>query len=229
MTWIELSSAVPKQQPGRYTPFAWPTGRLRALDPNDSPHQPATKRNVFDVVSQRRSRREFSTLAQTDLAQLLWHSSRTQATSPSEFGFELEQRPTPSGGAIHPLHILVKAPGDDEWSRYDSRAHALVDVDGTSSKLRALRLQADVVLWAPEATKLLLVAEPGKTAAKYHHPESVIWRDAGALLTIMSVVAEGLGLNYCPLGIIGEPWASQLGPPGVLTGVGMALVGRRPL
>lgn len=80
---------------------------------------------------------------------------------------------------------------------------------------------------APEATKTLLVAEPGKTQAKYFNHESLVWRDAGALLATMGFVAEALNLNYCPIGITGEPWASMLSSEGNLVGVGAALIGGR--
>lgn len=85
--------------------------------------------------------------------------------------------------------------------------------------------QCQQTLPSEQATRLLLVAELGKTAAKYQHGESLIWRDAGALLAVMAVVAEALDCVLCPLGITGEPWASRLAPPGVLTGVGLVLVG----
>ena len=75
---------------------------------------------------------------------------------------------------------------------------------------------------------MLLLAEPGKTSAKYQHGESLIWRDAGILLAVMALIAEALDYSFCPLGITGEPWADQLATSGVLMGVGLALVGGPP-
>jgi len=69
------------------------------------------------------------------------------------------------------------------------------------------------------------VAEPGKTSAKYSSSSSLVWRDAGVLLGHIGLAAESLGLNYCPLGITGEPWVSQLDSQGKLSGVGLALLG----
>ena len=73
---------------------------------------------------------------------------------------------------------------------------------------------------------MVLVAEPGKTAAKYANSESLVWRDAGVLLGYMSVVAEALGLGFCPLGITGQAYVSALSADARLTGVGLAVVGR---
>jgi hypothetical protein len=75
---------------------------------------------------------------------------------------------------------------------------------------------------------LLFVGEPGKTFSKYNHATSLVWRDAGVLIGHMALVAESLGLNFCPLGITGEPWVSELDKQGKLVGVGVALLGSRP-
>ncbi|SEM10533.1 hypothetical protein SAMN05518845_11692 [Variovorax sp. YR750] len=85
----------------------------------------------------------------------------------------------------------------------------------------------DELIAAPVATLLLLVAEPGKTAAKYFNSESLVWRDAGVLLGYLSLAAEALGLAFVPLGITGDPWAGKLVDESGLAGVGAALVGRR--
>lgn len=41
----------------------------------------------------------------------------------------------------------------------------------------------------------------------------------------MALTATAQGLNFCPLGITGEPWVSGLADQGKLTGVGLALLG----
>lgn len=226
MTWINLHSPKPKSRSQVYVPYAWPEGRIRALASVDNTTITTKDQDIFKIIGERRSRREFSALRPTDLSSLLWYSARTQAVSHSNYGFELEQRPVPSGGAIHPIHILIKSPDEPHWGRYDSRQHSLIALESASLILEGLEDHSESVLPGSTATKILLVAEPGKTGAKYDHPESVIWRDAGALLAVLSVVAQALHLNYCPLGITADPWASRLGPPGLLVGVGMAMVGR---
>jgi hypothetical protein len=71
----------------------------------------------------------------------------------------------------------------------------------------------------------MFAAEPGKTFSKYTEANSLIWRDAGVLLGYFSFVAHALQLSFCPLGITGECWASQLDKQGRLVGVGLAIVG----
>lgn len=228
--WVSLGKPHPKGEPEVYTPFAWPDGCVRVFNDNPEPSFEASAisvaQEVFQVIERRRSRKTFAPLKGNDLSELLRRSARTLATAPSALGFELEQRPAPSAGAIHPIHVLLKLPDEVEWCRYDSRSHALIDCPGSGGLFEELSAEIETSLPSSSATKLLLVAEPGKTQAKYNDASSLVWRDAGALLGIMAVVAEALSLHYSPLGITGDPWVSRLGPDGVFAGVGVAVVGR---
>ncbi|WP_296268909.1 hypothetical protein [Pseudomonas sp. UBA6562] len=218
---INLSSPTVRASPGHYLPFTWPEGDFHSLPEVEH----VGDKGILDLLDHRRTRRSFSALAERQLSQLLWRCARTQGIAESNYGFDLELRPVPSAGAIHPIHILVHLPGSLNWRRYDSRRHGLVELPGSGEALAELVAQCHMTLPSEQATRLLLVAEAGKTGAKYANGESLIWRDAGALLAIMAVIAEALGYAFCPLGITGEPWASRIAPSGVLTGVGVALVG----
>jgi hypothetical protein len=92
------------------------------------------------------------------------------------------------------------------------RLHALVNT--------LLPLGASVVVW--------FVADFGRTLARYRHGESLVWRDAGALLATMNLVAEALGMNCCALGATGDPWVSRMLQAGTtVRGVGGCLIGGR--
>jgi hypothetical protein len=125
---------------------------------------------------------------------------------------------------MHPIHVLVgecNAP----WWRYDPVRHALVELPESAANCALARCAADELVAVGRGLLLGLVAEPGKTAAKYINPETLIWRDAGVVLGYMSVVAEVLGLSFCPLGITGNAQLSHLLAPRLLFGVGLALLG----
>ncbi len=226
MEWIKLNSPKVRAKPDYYQPFTWPDGRFRALPRIDDD---VGDGSILYLLDNRRTRRTFNALSEGQLGQLLWRCARTQAIAESNYGFDLELRPAPSAGAIHPIHILVLLPGASDWLRYDGRRHGFVEISGSVDTFAGLNEQCRDALPAEQATRLLLVAEPGKTSAKYLHSESLIWRDAGALLAVMAMIAEALDYSFCPLGITGEPWAGRLAPAGVLTGVGVALVGGRTL
>lgn len=221
MTWIDLGNPIPRDLPKKQDPFCWPKGEIEYLtNPTSFPVN-----SFFEVISSRRSRRIFGQVDSNTLATLLWLTCREQARGNSNFGFPLTKRPTPSAGAIHPIHILVNKHQDSGWVRYIADKHALAEIPSDMISSAEIRVALQNVLSPQHGTLILFVAEPAKTFAKYDHGCSLVWRDAGVLLGHIGLAAEALGLNFCPLGITGEPWANQLDQQGSLVGVGMALLG----
>lgn len=226
MTWLDLGNPQPRPEAQRYVPVRWPQGERISLQPLESlPSQDLIfERSFVDLAIHRRSAREFMPLQQDRLGWLLALANRQLARGAQHLGFPLTLRPSPSAGAIHPVHLIVQSPALGGWRRYDPASHELVSVP-SSLDTQAVRREVDGLVAAPSATLLLLVAEPGKTAAKYLNPCSLVWRDAGVLLGYLSLAAEALGLAFVPLGITGDPWAGILVDEAGLTGVGAALVG----
>jgi SagB-type dehydrogenase family enzyme len=221
MTWIDLGNPVPHAETGIYTPFCWPVGEINYLPvPTNLP-----EKSFCEVISARRTTRTFGRIDLSDLSTLLWLTCRSQVWGDSALGFPVTKRPTPSAGAIHPVHVLVNSSNDHKWWRYLADDHALADVTNSMRSAGEIRYAQQEVLASAEGTIFLFVAEPGKTFAKYDAGCSLVWRDAGVLLGCIALAAEALTLNFCPLGITGEPWASRLDQQGSLVGVGMALLG----
>lgn len=119
----------------------------------------------------------------------------------------------------------MSRPADRRWWWYQPDQHRLAELKGADVALAGLYELSLQVLAGSDATRLLFLAEPGKTLGKYQNGYSLVWRDAGALLGVMSLTATAQGLHFCPLGITGEPWASALADQGQLAGVGLALLG----
>lgn len=221
MTWIDLGNPLPKPSPELYEPIEWEEGAICPLPPfPDALIQPFT-----ETLDSRASQRTFDIVDDQQLAKFLWHACRTRATGASTFGFDLEHRASPSAGAIHPIHVVIKRPGDNRWWLYRPNTHELIELKGAAHALMGLNDHSQEVLEGNKATRILFLAEPGKTLVKYKDGCSLIWRDAGALLAVMALTATAQGLNFCPLGITGEPWASSLADEGKLAGVGLALLG----
>lgn len=220
MTWIDLGNPHPLSAASTYTPLVWPAGTHVPLPP---PSEVAA-RSFVEVALARRTRRGFSALEAGRLSALLSLTCRVQQVGDATLGFPLTRRPAPSAGAIHPIHLILLEPGESGWQRYDPFRHALVNVP-TSVDAQRVRRAMHEVLAVPGATLLLLAAEGEMTAAKYDHPWSLVWRDAGVLLGCLSMAAEALDLSFCPLGVTGEPWASRLLDKPGLMGVGAAFVG----
>lgn len=126
---------------------------------------------------------------------------------------------------MHPVHVLV---GRDRGvlHRYEPAEHSLIEIPGSAAAADEAIGAAMASLELGKGCVLALVAEPRKTGAKYEDPQSLVLRDAGVVLGYMSVVAEALGLAFCPLGITGERRLTQgLPAEGLLRGVGLAVLG----
>jgi SagB-type dehydrogenase family enzyme len=184
-------------------------------------------RSFIEVLEGRRSRRLFGRLSAQRLSLLLWYAARTRASHQESSGFLWQHRPAPSAGGRHPVDILVA--GQRETALYDPISHSLHPLHNGDLIADGLVSLTNEVVPVQQATILWFVAQPARTASKYANAESLIWRDAGALLTVISLVAEALDLNCCAIGATGDPWLSgalEFGED--LHGLGGCLVGEAP-
>ncbi|MBZ4038073.1 nitroreductase family protein [Novilysobacter selenitireducens] len=222
--WKSLGSPVPRAVPEPYTPLSWPISQSIALPSADAVElQPMTA-----ALQNRRSERAFARLPPAQLSALLWHVGRRLELAPSPLGFAIERRPTPSAGAIHPIHMVLQLPDAHGWARYNPHDHCLDMLTAVDTHLDPLALHCEELVPRGQGQLMLFVAEPGKTAAKYEDAESLVWRDAGVLQGTLALVAASLDLHFCLLGVSGDPWVAALADQGQLRGVGAAILGARP-
>jgi nitroreductase family protein len=127
---------------------------------------------------------------------------------------ELSRRPSPSAGAIHPLDVLIidGAQRSPRVLRYDSRQHALDLLElADSGMLAPFAFQVREILPDALGTSLVLLGQAAKVAARYEHPMSLLWRDAGVLLQTLFLTAAAFRLAFCPLGILGHEVVHAIG------------------
>ncbi len=111
-------------------------------------------------------------------------------------------------------------------ARYDATTHAieiLGNVDAAPFEAGMARLHAA----ATEATGtyLVLLAAVDLVDAAYEHAESLVWRDAGALLATLQLVATAMNLGFCQLGLLGHDIATSIQTTSTLRAVGTAVFG----
>lgn len=210
----------PRATPSPYVPFRWPVTHRIALEPGSATHLV----DLADILANRRSHRPGVTPTIESIGVLLWQVSRTLSVAPSPYGFELERRPIPSAGALHPIHMLVRWPAETAWTRYDSRAHQLECLADEKGHLSGLAQHTLHVAGATDGVVMAFVAEPGRTASKYENSDSLVWRDAGVLQGTLCAVAPAVGLQVCLLGPTGDAWISRLANESQLRGAGLARV-----
>lgn len=140
-----------------------------------------------------------------DLASLLRHSTLLRERRfDGRFG-TWESRSAPAAGGIHALHLLCLPLGRNEaCGIYDADVHALRAAHSLE-EARALNMQSvATIAEAEEGTTLQIVVDRDRYEACYHHCDSLIWRDAGAVITVISLIATLLGLESVPLGRHGD-------------------------
>lgn len=157
------------------------------------------------ILETRQSRRDFrAPLTLQQLGDLLWHSYRVRQMARLENDLVWESRPAPAGGGCYPIQVLgvrVATLPNSVLAYYPE--HHLFGVRDLISDGIFERCVAEVgrCLKTDRGTILWFVADLGRSGKKYHNPESLAWRDSGALLATLGLVAEGMGLNFCGLGL----------------------------
>jgi hypothetical protein len=137
------------------------------------------------------------------------------------------RRPSPSGGALHAVDILVIWPNRRGRAfRYDPFDHRLLELAiATPDSLSRFVQDVAAVLPGADGALLVLVGDMGRVAAAYDRPESLLWRDAGALIQTLHLTATAYGQAFCPLGPLGGSALEAIRDDGQFTAVGVAVIG----
>ena len=143
-------------------------------------------------------------------------------------GIKRYRRPSPSAGALHCIEIILI-----DW-RGSLRAFHCAPDDAAITQLyiqnpeEALRFRdrCQTILPNARGTAILFSANVERVEKSYDHFQSLIWRDAGALLQTLFLTFTAYGAEFCPLGLLGNEMLVALGLEKHLIGAGVALVGR---
>lgn len=221
MAHIDLPEPRPRSTPLSHQAFFPQASSVEYLDvPASMP-----ERIFWEVLTNRASRRLFGRLSDDKLSSLLWYSAKIQNTSSANQRL-WQHRPTPSAGGLHPISILVQSNETASW--YDPNAHALRLTTLGNKPLAATLDYANSVLNTGAGTLLWLVGDFNLTRAYYSDADSLVWRDAGAMIGTIGLIAEALGQNCCALGITGDAvLKGLLNLPDGVHGVGAMVVGSR--
>ncbi len=180
-----------------------------------------TPRTSFqDVVAERTSTRVMSSPDIGEIGALLWHAARIQEGTREG----VQHRLAASSGGLHPIDILLLRRRRLYW--YDGLQHGLLRVKTSRDVVDATYSEARRLLPDARGDFLVLAGHLEVTAAKYEHPHSLLWRDAGCVLQGIYLTGAWLRLAVCALGILGDQLVAEAyGSPAVL-GVGVCAVGR---
>lgn len=183
--------------------------------------------SITDVLSVRTSQVPSRQLQHDELGKLLWLTCRVTNSSGCS-GLQRNRRPGPSAGALHGYHVLVHGIQDLPGIYvYDPFMHKLglleTSVDSErefEAAWKALGLEG-----AGTGTLAMFAFDMAKYDAKYENAASLVYRDAGVLVSMFSLVATSLNLVQCPIGWLGNSliWSLGLDKDRFCGGGGVAL------
>lgn len=172
-----------------------------ALNPADLPSSP-----LAEVLLQRRSERQFARPSLDQVATLLIRAGQISDWRRLG-GFTHTHRPHPSAGGRHPLRLYLVAHAVDGLAAgsylFDPLRAELrsVEVDRAAEAIHAIAEQMALNQLPP--VTIFLGAELERTLSRYPTGLSLVWRDAGALMATLHLVATDLGLASCLAGTCG--------------------------
>ncbi|XXT21514.1 nitroreductase family protein [Sorangium sp. So ce429] len=174
------------------------------------------------MLDRRQTKRQLRPASLERLGAWLWHAARTRGTGARTW----EHRAAPSSGGLHPIELVVVPHDAPEAFRYDSLRHALArlaDVDQESLVHACAELRT--IVPGAKGSLIVLGGHLARTAAIYENADSLIWRDAGCLLTVLQLVATWLNLGVCPLGALGTGVIRAIRAEEQLVPAGVVIVG----
>ena len=203
---------------------SWPGNKidLCAVLPPDREAAPS----IAKLFRETRSIRDFDDRQPITLAELSQFLDGAVRALPRPGSPEPIARPYPSAGASSELELYLSvhicdglAPG---FYHYDAGAHALVSIEVPSAELKALLTggASAMGVTAPPQILITIAARFGRVSWKYCSiAYALILKDAGVLTEALYLMATGMGLGGCAIGIANIDQFEKL------TGVGFHIEG----
>ncbi|MEN6307847.1 MAG: SagB/ThcOx family dehydrogenase [Anaerohalosphaeraceae bacterium] len=220
--WGSADAIVPDQQLGKpcppvEKPFDPQTKRIQLAVPNDFK---LGKTAVAEVISQRRSRRKFSTAPMTldEVAYLCWAAQGVQKV----FGKgEALFRTVPSAGARHALELYLAVGHVDGLAaglyRYLGVEHELLLVRPDSKIMSSVAAACCGQTWMSRAAvNFIFTAIPYRMEWRYSTAAGkLVALDAGHACQNLCIAAESIDAGVCPVAAyLQQPLDEMLGIDG---------------
>lgn len=213
---LDLADEPAPRRPAPWSRFDWPVGPGEPLaEPWSGGDRP-----FADVAWSRRSWIGGS-VEPAAAGNLLHHLTRDRH-APRMLRDPLfsHQRVSPSAGGLHPYVFVCIGDRDGRALMYAADTHSFHPFNVNHAELSDLNArQVGEALGRMPGTgpvpgvTVRIIMDRTRVEAAYRNPDTLILRDAGALLAVALMVSEWLGLSACALGFIGTDFAARLGLP----------------
>ncbi len=194
-----MKNPTPRSVAEHFLPFIYPTNQKTFLNRIF----PQKKIDFIDVITTRKSSNKLLPISNEDLAELLYYTAKVHSLHQTDSGFFITKRMTPSAGARHPVDLLISPFANSRvLSYYNPVDHSLNEVLIDRFLANNFFDEVNENASIQEACLIWFSIQQQKTSSKYENAESLYWRDAGALLYCIQIVATFLNLKSCPLGTL---------------------------
>jgi SagB-type dehydrogenase family enzyme len=163
---------------------------------------------IAKLLRESRSTRDFDDRQPITLAELSCFLDGAVRALPRPGSPEPVVRPFPSAGASSELEIYLAVHVceglDPGYYHYDAGAHALAQIEAPAGDVKALLTQAASAMGvtAPPQVLMMIAARFGRVSWKYSSiAYALILKDAGVLTEVLHLMASGMGLGGCAIGI----------------------------
>ncbi|MFD2602600.1 hypothetical protein [Flavobacterium suzhouense] len=165
--------------------------------------------NFDTVINNRKSSRVFNKITLQQIGDILWYVAKVRNTFLQDNGYILTHRGTASAGARHPIDLIINSPvlSEKDFYYYNPFEHSLNNLDNIKGS--AFLEHINDIVKTDNATIIWFVAHKYRTHAKYIDADSLLWRDAGALINGIQMVCTAMNLHSCAVGTLGEPFISD--------------------
>lgn len=170
----------------------------------DWPRQVRTPEVDFLATVTARRSATGNAVTEHDLASLLRLATMLRTRrGDGRFG-EWESRNAPSAGGLHAISLLVLPVSPGPVGLYDVASHRLLSPPEPGEAIRLNRESVLGLAGVSSGVTVQLVADIERYDACYTGFESLMWRDSGALLGLLAMIATALSLRSVILGRTGS-------------------------
>lgn len=188
---------------------------------------PQFHRPIAETIEARRTRRALDALSDAQTLGLIDRLCHAHLRSDGSEGVRMRKSAI-SAGALHPIDVIVIGDAERAPLLYNdsSRVFEILAVHNKAALAEAV---ANLRAMAPDARGHLVVlaGHLARVASAYENPESLLWRDAGAVDQLLAMGAFAAGGAYLPLGALPQAIVRSIrGNDEEVLGVGCGLIGR---
>jgi SagB-type dehydrogenase family enzyme len=168
--------------------------------------------NFFDVIQRRTSEREFRLLSMDKLSDILWVCSKSKIISTNSSGRIWCRKGYPSAGGLHCIDQLVFIKNNTKFDvyHYNHISHSLDSLEVNGCDVTDFMTATENVLSHKNATVVWNVAKIDIIETFYGNCTSLVFRDEGVIQGTYALAASASLLNFCSIGITGEPYISNM-------------------